>query len=100
MREVPGGEREVRGVVTRRAAGGGIMPPRGRRLGGATGNPQSPIMTSTELRHTPLHTLHLEHGAKITPFAGYAMPLHYGGIIGEHLHVRKAAGCLMCRTWA
>ena len=49
-------------------------------------------MTSPNLRHIPLHALHLEYGAKITPFAGYAMPLHYGGIIGEHLHVRKAAG--------
>ncbi|MGR3913741.1 MAG: glycine cleavage system aminomethyltransferase GcvT, partial [Gammaproteobacteria bacterium] len=49
-------------------------------------------MTSPTLRHTPLHALHLEHGAKIVPFAGYAMPLHYGGIIAEHLHARKAAG--------
>ncbi|MGR3983946.1 MAG: glycine cleavage system aminomethyltransferase GcvT [Gammaproteobacteria bacterium] len=49
-------------------------------------------MTSPTLLRTPLHALHLEHGAKITPFAGCAMPLHYGGIIAEHLHVRKAAG--------
>jgi aminomethyltransferase len=43
-------------------------------------------------RHTPLYPLHLELGAKMTPFAGYAMPLHYGsGIIQEHVHTRTQA---------
>ncbi|WP_019904452.1 glycine cleavage system aminomethyltransferase GcvT [Methylobacterium sp. 77] len=42
---------------------------------------------------TPLHALHLRHGARIVPFAGYALPLHYpAGLIAEHLHTRKAAG--------
>src|SRR5690606_31953882 len=32
-------------------------------------------------------------GARMVPFAGYAMPLSYpDGIIKEHLHVRAAAG--------
>jgi len=45
------------------------------------------------LLHTPLHTLHGELGAKMVPFAGYAMPVQYpGGIIKEHLHTRSAAG--------
>jgi aminomethyltransferase len=45
------------------------------------------------LRHTPLHGLHVRHGARMVPFAGYEMPLHYlAGIIQEHLHTRKAAG--------
>jgi aminomethyltransferase len=45
------------------------------------------------LRRTPLHALHVELGARMVPFAGYEMPLHYAnGILKEHLHVRSAAG--------
>jgi aminomethyltransferase len=45
------------------------------------------------LRHTPLQGLHAELGARIVPFAGYAMPVQYpSGIIAEHLHTRAAAG--------
>ena len=41
---------------------------------------------------TPLTDLHRELGARMTPFAGYDMPVQYaGGIIGEHLHTRGAA---------
>ena len=48
---------------------------------------------STTLRRTPLHALHLEHGAKIVPFAGYEMPVNYSdGILAEHLHTRRSAG--------
>ncbi len=44
------------------------------------------------LLRTPLHDLHLELGAKLVPFAGYAMPVHYpGGIIAEHRQCRSAA---------
>ncbi|MBD8908919.1 glycine cleavage system aminomethyltransferase GcvT [Methylorubrum zatmanii] len=43
--------------------------------------------------HTPLHALHLRRGARMVPFAGYAMPLHYpAGLLKEHLHTRAAAG--------
>jgi aminomethyltransferase len=43
--------------------------------------------------HTPLYALHRALGARMVPFAGYAMPLQYGsGIITEHLHVRAEAG--------
>lgn len=46
-----------------------------------------------DLRRTPLYALHLRLGARMVPFAGYAMPLQYAsGIIKEHLHVRAAAG--------
>lgn len=46
----------------------------------------------SELQKTPLHALHLELGAKMAPFAGYDMPLHYsGGIKREHLHTRAQA---------
>ena len=47
---------------------------------------------STALLQTPLHALHLELGAKMTPFAGYAMPVSYPeGILHEHRHCRGAA---------
>jgi aminomethyltransferase len=46
-----------------------------------------------ELQKTPLHALHVELGAKMVPFAGYAMPVQYPtGILKEHLHTRAAAG--------
>jgi len=49
-------------------------------------------MSATELLKTPLYSLHLELGAKMTPFAGYEMPVNYpGGIIAEHRHCREAA---------
>ena len=44
------------------------------------------------LAQTPLHALHLELGAKMTPFAGYDMPVSYpDGILREHRHCREAA---------
>ncbi len=48
---------------------------------------------ASPLNRTPLYDLHLEQGAKMVPFAGYAMPVNYPlGILGEHLHVRESAG--------
>lgn len=45
------------------------------------------------LKETPLAALHRELGARMVPFAGYAMPVQYPtGIIAEHRHVREAAG--------
>ena len=45
------------------------------------------------LKQTPLYPLHLKLGAKMVPFAGYEMPVHYSqGIIHEHLHCRRHAG--------
>ena len=45
------------------------------------------------LRRTPIYALHLAHGAKIVPFAGYEMPVSYAdGILAEHLHTRNSAG--------
>ena len=47
---------------------------------------------SVDLLHTPLHALHLELGAKMVPFAGYAMPVSYpAGILAEHRHCRYEA---------
>ncbi|MCC2674990.1 MAG: gcvT [Ramlibacter sp.] len=46
-----------------------------------------------ELQKTPLHALHLELGARMVPFAGYAMPVQYpAGLMAEHHHTRTAAG--------
>ena len=45
------------------------------------------------LRHTPLHALHVELGAKMVDFAGYDMPVQYPmGIMGEHSFCREKAG--------
>ncbi len=43
------------------------------------------------LSQTPLATLHKRQGAKVVPFAGYAMPLQFRGILDEHRHTRTAA---------
>jgi aminomethyltransferase len=48
---------------------------------------------SNHLKHTPLCAQHVALGAKMVPFAGYAMPVHYPpGILKEHLHTRSQAG--------
>lgn len=46
-----------------------------------------------DLKQTALFELHQALGAKIVPFAGYAMPVQYGpGVMKEHVHTRTAAG--------
>jgi aminomethyltransferase len=48
---------------------------------------------SEVLLTTPLDALHRTLGARMVPFAGYAMPVQYQtGIIAEHLHTRTQAG--------
>ncbi len=44
-----------------------------------------------ELR-TALFDIHNEMGAKMVPFGGWDMPLHYGSQLKEHHAVRQAAG--------
>ena len=44
------------------------------------------------LRKTCLHQAHVELGAKMSPFAGFDMPIQYSGILDEHNAVRTAAG--------
>jgi aminomethyltransferase len=47
----------------------------------------------TSLKLTPLHALHLAHGGKMVPFAGYDMPVQFAtGVLREHLHTRERAG--------
>ncbi|MBB5517879.1 glycine cleavage system aminomethyltransferase GcvT [Amphiplicatus metriothermophilus] len=51
------------------------------------------IESLSDLKRTALHELHLELGAKMVPFAGYAMPVQYpDGVLKEHLHTREKAG--------
>ena len=49
-------------------------------------------VTTSTLRRTPFHSFHVERGAKLVDFTGWEMPLHYGSIIDEHLHVRSVGG--------
>jgi aminomethyltransferase len=44
------------------------------------------------LKRTPLHDRHVAAGAKLVPFAGWEMPVQYGGIREEHMAVRERAG--------
>jgi glycine cleavage system T protein (aminomethyltransferase) len=41
---------------------------------------------------TPLHTAHIDAGAKMVDFGGWDMPIHYGSQIEEHHAVRRTAG--------
>lgn len=44
------------------------------------------------LRKTALHDACIAAGAKMAPFAGWSLPLHFGSQIAEHRAVRAAAG--------
>jgi aminomethyltransferase len=44
------------------------------------------------LKRTPLYDCHVEAGGRLVPFAGWEMPVQYGGVIEEHRAVRGAAG--------
>ena len=47
---------------------------------------------ATRLLQTPLHALHLRLGARMVPFAGYAMPVQYlAGVMAEHRQCRDSA---------
>jgi aminomethyltransferase len=50
-------------------------------------------VTAQALKHTPLHAIHVDLGAKLVPFGGYAMPVSYpSGIAAEHRAVREGVG--------
>ena len=44
------------------------------------------------IQSLPLDGWHRAQGARMVPFAGYAMPIQYEGIIAEHLWTRGSAG--------
>src|SRR5450432_2138316 len=57
--------------------------------------PNEPMSTesTTSLKRTPLHDIHVALGAKMVPFAGYEMPVQYPtGITAEHKAVRERCG--------
>jgi aminomethyltransferase len=52
----------------------------------------SPLSADAAPRRTPLHALHLELGARMVGFAGWALPVQYpAGIMAEHRQCREAA---------
>ena len=46
----------------------------------------------TGCKATPLLEIHREEGARIVPFAGWAMPVQYAGLMAEHKAVRAGVG--------
>lgn len=49
--------------------------------------------SESPIQRTPLFDTHLALGAKMVPFAGYAMPVQYPlGVLKEHLWTREKAG--------
>jgi aminomethyltransferase len=48
--------------------------------------------SSQTLKRTPLYDRHVAAGARLVPFAGWEMPVQYGGIREEHLAVRGSCG--------
>ena len=49
-------------------------------------------MATAALKRTPLYEKHVQAGAKLVPFAGWEMPVQYGGVRQEHLTVRGGCG--------
>jgi aminomethyltransferase len=49
-------------------------------------------MDSAPLKTVALHATHQQLGAKIVPFAGYAMPVRYSSDLEEHHAVRRGVG--------
>ncbi len=46
----------------------------------------------SDLKTTPLTDWHEAHGGKMVPYAGYAMPVQYEGVLAEHAAVREKVG--------
>lgn len=54
-----------------------------------------------DLLKTPLHSLHVEAGAKMVPFAGYDMPVQYAlGVKKNTCILVMRLGFLMFLIWA
>ena len=49
-------------------------------------------MDQQPIKKTCLHADHCALGAKMSPFAGFDMPIEYAGIVDEHNAVRNAVG--------
>lgn len=62
-------------------------------IDGASEPADAAAPAAAPLKHTPLYDMHVRLGARMVPFAGYAMPVQYkDGILAEHTHTRTAAG--------
>lgn len=48
--------------------------------------------TNKTLKRTALYDVHVAHGGKLVPFAGYEMPVQFEGVKTEHLWTRSKAG--------
>ena len=44
------------------------------------------------MKQTPLHDSHVAAGARMAPFAGWDMPIHFGSQVKEHHAVRADSG--------
>ncbi len=44
------------------------------------------------MKKTPFYKKHIDLGAKMIPFTGYEMPVHYKGVNAEHMAVRENCG--------
>jgi len=49
-------------------------------------------VSDADAKTLPLDAWHRGRGARMVPFAGYAMPIQYEGIIAEHRWTRESAG--------
>ena len=50
------------------------------------------MQDSQESRRTALYDIHLSLGGRMVPFAGWEMPIQYGGILEEARAIRSKAG--------
>ena len=50
-------------------------------------------MSENALNRTPLYARHGQQNAKLVPFAGWEMPLHFGSILEEH-HATRTSGSI------
>jgi len=50
------------------------------------------LPSSSQIRHLPLHDLHLKLGAKVDLFGQWEVPIYYTSILAEHDAVRNRAG--------
>ncbi|MCK5863409.1 MAG: glycine cleavage system aminomethyltransferase GcvT [Candidatus Hydrogenedentes bacterium] len=48
------------------------------------------------MQNTPLSAEYARHGGRVVDFHGWGLPVHFSGIIEEHLHVRSKAGMFDC----
>ena len=50
------------------------------------------MANDSDLKITPLHSMHKELGGKLVPFAGWHMPIQFKGVMEEHKCVRDGVG--------